>query len=135
MSYKPDSGRMKHSTYEIVVLIVAAVCVLAMFAFKMFSGQTEPDKVIVYTVQENAGDVSPAESEPPEALPDAINLNTADAETLATLPGIGESKAAAIVAYREANGGFRQVEDLLKVEGIGQKTLDKIRDRVYVDEK
>ena len=61
-----------------------------------------------------------------------INLNTASLEELVTLPGIGPSYAKRIVDYREKNGGFKRLEDLLNVQGIGEKTLDKIRDRVTV---
>ncbi|HMF08775.1 MAG TPA: ComEA family DNA-binding protein [Thermoanaerobaculia bacterium] len=61
-----------------------------------------------------------------------INLNTASVEELITLPGIGPSYAKRIVDYREKNGGFKRVEDLLNVQGIGEKTLEKIRDRVTV---
>ncbi|HET9679834.1 MAG TPA: ComEA family DNA-binding protein [Gammaproteobacteria bacterium] len=55
-----------------------------------------------------------------------VNINTADAKTLAAeLEGVGEAKAAAIVAYREANGPFTNAEELLKVDGIGEATLEK----------
>ena len=55
-----------------------------------------------------------------------ININTATIEQLMTLAGIGESKARSIVEYREKNGLFKSVEDLLKVSGIKRGTLDKI---------
>ncbi len=61
-----------------------------------------------------------------------LNLNAASADDLATLPGIGPSYAKRIVEYREKNGPFKRVEDLLNVQGIGEKTLDRIRDRVMV---
>jgi competence protein ComEA len=61
-----------------------------------------------------------------------VNLNAASTEELAALPGIGPSYARRIVEYREKNGPFKRVEDLLNVQGIGEKTLDKIRDRVMV---
>lgn len=55
-----------------------------------------------------------------------ININTADAKTIAeSLTGIGIKKAEAIVEYRKTNGPFKAVEDLLKIKGIGEKTLDK----------
>lgn len=54
-----------------------------------------------------------------------ININQADAVTLTALDGIGESKARAIVAYREANGPFQNVNDLINVKGIGEKTVAK----------
>ena len=59
------------------------------------------------------------------AEPVTININTADIETLASLNGIGQSKAEAIVAYREANGPFAVTADLAKVKGIGERTLEK----------
>ena len=55
--------------------------------------------------------------------PSPVNLNTADAEALTALPGIGEELARRIAAYREANGPFAAVEDLTKVSGIGQGKL------------
>lgn len=59
-----------------------------------------------------------------------INVNTAAAETLAELNGVGMAKAKAIVDYREKFGRFRTVEDLLAVEGIGKATLAKNRSRI-----
>ena len=61
-----------------------------------------------------------------------VNINTADAAALETLPGIGPALASRIIAWREANGGFRAVDELLAVSGIGQKTLDGFRDQVTV---
>ena len=61
-----------------------------------------------------------------------LNINTATAEELETLPGIGERKAAAIVEYRGANGPFERVDDLIEVSGIGEGILDSIRDLVVV---
>ena len=59
-----------------------------------------------------------------------VNLNTADVSALDTLPRIGEAMAQRIVDWREANGRFSSVDDLLAVAGIGQKTLDGLRDLV-----
>lgn len=61
-----------------------------------------------------------------------IDLNSATPELLETLPGIGRVKAEAIVAYREVNGPFSSVEELLEVRGIGPSTLEAIRDLVEV---
>jgi len=61
-----------------------------------------------------------------------ININTASAEELTALPGIGPSYAQRIVEHREKNGPFKKVEDLLNVRGIGEKTFEKIRDRLTV---
>jgi len=63
-----------------------------------------------------------------------VNVNTADASTLAReLDGIGPVKAQAIVEYRQKNGPFKTPEDLLKVEGIGDKVLDQNKGNIRVD--
>jgi len=62
----------------------------------------------------------------------AININTADVTTLASLNGIGQSKAEAIVAYREANGPFAVTADLANVKGIGERTIEKNAPRLTV---
>jgi competence protein ComEA len=64
-----------------------------------------------------------------------ININTASAEQLTALNGIGEAKAAAIVEYRKANGPFKSVDQLVDVKGIGLKLVDKNRDLITVDGK
>jgi competence protein ComEA len=61
-----------------------------------------------------------------------VDINTADAQTLQTLDGIGPAKAQAIIEYRQANGPFKSVEDLAKVQGIGEKTLQANRERISV---
>ncbi|WP_201189554.1 ComEA family DNA-binding protein [Pseudomonas fluorescens] len=67
----------------------------------------------------------------PKTQPDKVDLNTADASTLQReLSGIGESKAKAIVAYRETNGPFASVDELLEVKGIGKAILDKNREKI-----
>lgn len=63
-----------------------------------------------------------------------IDLNEADIETLCLLPGVGEKRAADIIAYRDEIGGFVSLEDLLQIPGIGEKTLDSWRDYVVVGE-
>lgn len=69
----------------------------------------------------------PAVSGAPATAPSAlVDLNTADAATLETLPEVGPVTAAAIMAWREENGGFTAVEELLEVDGIGEVTLSQI---------
>jgi len=62
----------------------------------------------------------------------AVNVNTADSETLQELPGVGPVTAAAIIARRTDHGPFRSVDDLLDVKGIGEATLAELRDHVTV---
>ncbi|MGE0624741.1 MAG: ComEA family DNA-binding protein [Pseudomonadales bacterium] len=62
---------------------------------------------------------------PAFAEPDSVNVNSADAETLAAvLDGVGLSRAQAIVEYRDANGSFRDIYDLANVKGIGDRTIE-----------
>jgi len=64
-----------------------------------------------------------------------VDVNTATAEQLAeALNGVGESKAEAIIAYREANGPFTHVDELINVRGIGMVTVDKNRDMIRLEE-
>ena len=71
---------------------------------------------------------------PAAAAPDApaVDLNRATVEQLDALPGVGPAIAQRIVEFREKHGPFRRVEDLLKVKGIGEKSLDKLRPHVRV---
>ncbi|MBL6439003.1 helix-hairpin-helix domain-containing protein [Streptococcus suis] len=62
-----------------------------------------------------------------------VNLNTATEADLQTISGIGAKRATDIIAYREANGGFKSVDDLNNVSGIGDKTMESIRPYVTVD--
>lgn len=62
----------------------------------------------------------------------AVDLNTADAKALEKLPGIGPAKAQAIVDHRSKNGSFKNVEDLKKVDGIGDKTFESLKSEISV---
>ena len=59
-----------------------------------------------------------------------VSLNTATKEELTALPGIGESKADDIINYRNSNGGFKDIEELKNIKGIGDAIFDKIKDRL-----
>lgn len=61
-----------------------------------------------------------------------VNLNTADIAALTTLSGIGESRAKAIISYREQHGAFAQIEDIMKISGIKQAAFSKIKDKITV---
>ena len=62
----------------------------------------------------------------------AINLNLATVEQLATLPGIGDRTAERILEYRQKNGGFKKIEELMNVKGIGEKSFLKLKPLVTV---
>lgn len=61
-----------------------------------------------------------------------ININTASADQLDALPGVGAKLAARIVDYRQKNGGFKKVEDLMNVQGIGEKNFLKLKPLVTI---
>lgn len=61
-----------------------------------------------------------------------ISINTATKEELMTLPGVGESKANTIIAYREEHGSFKEIEDIMNVSGIGESAFEKIKDKITI---
>lgn len=90
--------------------------------------------IIVYKIgeQQNSG-TTEIETNPISSNNNIkININIATIEQLSTLYGIGEVKAKAIIEYREKNGGFKSIEELGNVDGIGSKTIDKLRDKVDI---
>jgi competence protein ComEA len=76
--------------------------------------------------------VYPQQNKSPQNSVKKININTATAQELATLPRIGPKKAAAIIEYRNKNGKFQRIEDIMKVKGIGEKTFLKLKDLITV---
>ncbi|MDK6234208.1 helix-hairpin-helix domain-containing protein [Aerococcus sanguinicola] len=95
-------------------------------------GEEVPDNLKL-AVQTGGGQSGSSQGDQAQTPGDQVNLNTADSAELQTLSGVGEKKAADIIAYREANGPFQTVDDLSQVSGIGEKTLDKLRPHLTVD--
>ena len=83
-------------------------------------------------VNNGAGQMNNSAGQADDAAARLININTADEATLQTLPGIGAAKAASIVRYREANGGFSSIEEIKKVSGIGDITYENIKGCITV---
>lgn len=84
---------------------------------------------------------APAQTEPADAATQPtqgysfpLNINSASEDQLQSLPGIGPVLARRIVAYREENGGFSQLEELMLVEGIGEKRLEEILEYITIGE-
>ena len=80
---------------------------------------------------------SAQQEQPPAAAPKAttINLNTATIDQLTTLPGIGQKTAERILEYRAKNGGFKKIEELMNVKGIGEKSFLKLKPLVSAPPK
>jgi len=91
---------------------------------------TDGQMVYVPKVGEDYAGSTGAASE--TAGPTIININKADATELTSLPGIGETKAKAIVSYRNENGSFKSIDELMNVSGIGQSTYDSLKDYITV---
>ena len=83
-------------------------------------------------VNYGAGQMNNSAGQADDAAARLININTADEAALQTLPGIGAAKAASIVRYREANGGFSSIEEIKKVSGIGDITYENIKGCITV---
>lgn len=79
-----------------------------------------------------AGAASSTNSAETPSNSEKINLNTATTTDLQKLTGIGEKKAEQIIAYREQNGSFKKIEDLMQVSGIGEKTFETLKDQLAV---
>ncbi|HEM4204670.1 helix-hairpin-helix domain-containing protein [Streptococcus suis] len=89
---------------------------------------SKDEKISVVTSTTTSSAMSPEEKNT-----NLVNLNTATEADLQTISGIGAKRAADIIAYREANGGFKSVDDLNNVSGIGDKTMESIRPYVTVE--
>ncbi|MCR4434669.1 MAG: ComEA family DNA-binding protein [Clostridiales bacterium] len=85
------------------------------------------------TLIKNSGGAILNENTSDNSGEDMVNINTATAEQLTALPGIGESSAGDIVAFREKNGPFKTIQDIMRVPGIKEGKFNKIKDRITVD--
>jgi comEA protein len=107
-----DKRHLKVRSCSLSVAAVSAMVCILFFSTQYFAGRGQEAK----------------------NLESRINPNTASLESLVRLPGIGASKAGAIIDYRNSNGGvnaFKNPDDLQKVKGIGPKTVEKISDYLY----
>lgn len=127
-------------TYEKVVAALTAGFVLFTGGWLWSQNRAHGDyQVMVLERREESMSASSSQQPQEESQPDSllpgekINLNTADELDLQRLPGIGEKRAADIIAYREANGPFESVEELDEVPGIGQGILEGLRDYAAID--
>ncbi len=94
---------------------------------------SDGEQITVPTVEEAQEPAQPAVSGGSAVSGDGkVNLNTAGIEELCTLTGIGETRAQAIVDYREQNGGFQSIEELMNIDGIKEKTFEKLKEEVTV---
>ncbi|WP_251447218.1 ComEA family DNA-binding protein [Vermiculatibacterium agrestimuris] len=124
---------MTISKWEAAALALAGLF-LAFTAGWFLRGNTAaaPIRVETQRTLEDTVIALPAPTVIPEQ--EKVNINTADAEALMTLPGIGEKRAADIIADRETNGPYRFPEDITRVKGIGEETLAELIDDITVED-
>lgn len=114
-----------------IVILTAGALAAVLLAFYY---ATQPVVILHVDAPVSGVETVHFEMEEIPVVPDAggVDLNTASAEVLEALPEIGPELAGRIVAYREAHGGFQSVEELLEVEGVGEKTLEALREYLVV---
>src|SRR5690606_39310270 len=93
---------------------------------------SDGEQLVVYAEGEAPSAGTGAGGSGHQSIGGKVNLNTADAVTLQTLPRVGPALSARIIQWREVNGRFRTIEDLMSVTGIGEKTFAGLRDLVTV---
>ena len=123
------------------VSILGCVCIiLSAFMIGMFVGRNlaggSIQTSVLSTSNISQGSVtgstpsSPSTASTSASQSDKININTADLYTLMSLPGIGETLSNRIIAYREDNGNFQSIEDLMNVNGIGEAKFEQIQNYI-----
>ena len=123
----PDRNREFKRPEAFLLAVGAAIFALTLVFMLYLEKNPFPAQVYYVSDSEKAALVESGEAE--SVL---ININTADAETLTKLPGIGSVTAERIIAYRDENGNFSSVDELINVQGIGENILDTISPFIVV---
>lgn len=123
---------------KVSVLLAVVTVLFVGFTLGLFVGRNTGSGTVTLAVPAQmqtaptAAATAAAETVPEETVSFPVNINTADADTLTALPGIGRVLAERIVAYRRQNGSFRAIEEITKVEGIGEKKAEAILELITV---
>lgn len=124
------------STYRIALSLITLLA-FAGTAWFIVAPEPSPGVEIIRPTPVVGNAASPAtavEGSQSDAAPLSVNLNTASLQELMALPGIGETLAGRIVAYREENGPFLRADQVMAISGIGPGTYEKLRSHVRVRE-
>ena len=123
-----EKNRKEKIKFLVVVLFFLISGVV--YSHSFYGGSLDMGKEIT---ADEIGMVSEAVT-PAEEILGKVDINTANMAELMTLSGIGESRAADIIKYREENGDFSRIEDIMLVSGIGEKTFEEIKEQITVGE-
>lgn len=130
MREKTLSGKRNKEKYKFLAVVAFFLVSGILYSHSFYDGTLDMGReIVVDEIGVAEGNLTPAED-----LLGKININTAAAEELVSLSGIGEGRAADIIAYREENGAFSRIEDIMKVSGIGEKTFEEIKEQITVGE-
>lgn len=123
---------------KVSVLLAVVTALFVGFTLGLFVGRNSGSGTVTLAVSpqmqtaHTTAATAAAETVPEKTVSFPVNINTADADTLTALPGIGQVLAERILAYRQQNGPFRAIEEITKVEGIGEKKAEAILDLITV---
>jgi comEA protein len=109
----------------ITILLIAVIVIGGIVIWQKYS-PSHPIEISLSPEPDSTGEVCQGES------PQKIDINRAEAWLLEALPGIGPSKAQAIIDYRQQNGGFHTIIEITEVEGIGLSIYEQIKDLITV---
>ena len=125
---------MKLSKAEIAAIIITVLFI----GFTVAVSLTEQGGSSAVTISAERSETSESPASPVSSSPESsfqvlLNINTATEQELCSLPGIGEKLAEQIIAFREKNGSFRGIEEIMSVDGIGAKIYEELKDYITTD--
>lgn len=121
------------SPVEVAALALVMGLLLFMAGWFARTAVTAPGSYTISAAHPEA-EATPTPTQPVFVPDELVNLNTATLSQLIALPGIGQSKAQAILDYRQEHGDFRYIEDITRVSGIGQSIFEGLKDYITVEE-
>lgn len=124
------ASRLNQYWTLIAILLIAVIAISGVVAYSRYN-RSQSIEISISATPELQGEINISQTEEQEQ-PQKIDLNLAEAWLLEALPGIGETRARAIIDYRQQNGLFNNINELTKVEGIGVTTYEKIKHLITV---